>query len=58
MKAVCDDVQGKTEEFFDLVATTVDSYAHMLASDTGSDMKDAEETQFVLALCGVITSKT
>jgi hypothetical protein len=56
-RSVTYDAQSKTEEFFDLVSATVESYACMLASDAGLVSKDAEETQFVLALCGIVTSK-
>jgi len=41
-----------------MVSTTIESYALMFSSDGASPVVEGEETKFVLALCGIITSKT
>ena len=48
-------VQSKVEEFLSLVSNTLESYLHTYKDEVPQEVED--ETQFVLALCGVITSK-
>lgn len=47
--------QSKVEEFLTLVSNTLNSYVITYKSDWPG--MDSDESQFVHALCGVITSK-
>ena len=47
--------QTKVDEFLSLVSSTLESYLQAYKEDWPQD--GMEETQFILALCGIITSK-
>ena len=51
--------QSKTDEFLGVVSSTIDSYVETFkdAATTSTPKDGADETQFLLALCGVITSE-
>ena len=47
-------LQTKVEEFLALVSTTIESYLQSYSDEV--PVETSEETQFILALCGTITS--
>jgi len=51
-------MQVKVDEFLETVATTVETYAQLLADgDVTSLGSGTDEAHFLLALTGVVTSK-
>ena len=49
--------QVKVDEFFEMVSTTVDTYAQLFCDGDMSTFSSSDEAHFVLALSGIITSK-
>lgn len=50
--------QSKTETFFSLAGQTMESFVRSLGEDTKQQEVDSDESQFVLALAGIVTSKS
>ena len=48
-------LQAKVAEFLQMVTSTLESYLATYKEDVPQEL--ADETQFVLALCGIITSE-
>jgi len=49
--------QVKVDEFFEMVSTTVDTYAQLFCDGDMSTFSSSDEAHFVLALSGIVTSK-
>lgn len=50
--------QSKAETFFNLAGQTMESFVRSLGEDTKQHNMDSDESQFVLALAGIVTSKS
>ena len=53
----CGVVEVMVDEFLEMVAVTVETYAQLFSDGNITTFSSSDEAQFVLALSGVITSK-
>lgn len=51
------NLQSKAVKFFSIAGQTMESFVRSLGEDVKQQDVDSDESQFVLALAGIITSK-
>lgn len=51
-------LQSKAVKFFTITGQTMESFVRSLGEDTKHQDLDSDENQFVLALAGIVTSKS